>query len=107
MHTPPQDIVFHIVWVLCWFIASVDWAVAFNRLKNYVRDYFEDLEHYDCLGSEFPAMDVEEDTGLYVQAAIAVVRHCVVSVSGSGFHYDVMQWCCMALPQTPGHVYLS
>lgn len=62
---------FHIVWVLCWFIASVDWAVAFNRLKNIISDQFDDLKDSQCLDA--PAEDVDSDTGLYVQAAIAVV----------------------------------
>ena len=29
-----QDLVFHVVWMLCWFIAAVEWAVAHNILNG-------------------------------------------------------------------------
>ena len=64
---------FHIVWILCWFIASVDWAVAFNRLKSVIDSYFNDLENTDCGGSSVDVLDESRDLDIYVQAAIAVV----------------------------------
>lgn len=66
------DIVFHAVWVLCWFIASVQWAVAFNKLKSDIDDLSNSLKLFDCSGN---AQDVDRSNGsdLYVQAAISVV----------------------------------
>ena len=63
---------FHIVWILCWFIASVDWAVAFNRLKSVIDSYFNDLENGDC-GDDVDVLDEDRDLDIYVQAAFAVV----------------------------------
>lgn len=57
------DLVFHIVWVVCWFIASVEWAVGYHRLRG---------ELYGVVQS-FGSQCSNIVEGLYVQAAIAVV----------------------------------
>lgn len=66
-----QDIVFHVVWILCWFIASVDWAVASHKLDNYLDDYIDDLKSNNCLNATVNELD--RDEVIYVQAQIAVV----------------------------------
>ena len=80
-----QDIVFHIVWILCWFIASVDWAVAFNRIDQYLDDYMDDLQSNNCPGvanSSMSTTEEDRDSVIYVQAQIAVVScrllQCIV-----------------------------
>ena len=71
-YVPSQDIVFHVVWVLCWFIASVQWAVAFNKLQSDFDDHFNSRKLFECSGQ---TEDVDRNNGsdLYVQAAISVV----------------------------------
>lgn len=69
-----QDIVFHIVWVLCWFIASVGWAVAFNKLKDDLNDYLDDVQRRDCAYLIEDIIETDRDSAIYVQAQIAVVR---------------------------------
>ena len=32
----PQDLAFNIAWVLCWFIACVEWTVGFRGMRNVV-----------------------------------------------------------------------
>ncbi len=32
--SPLQDVVFHVVWVFFWFVASVDFAVQYNSLYD-------------------------------------------------------------------------
>ena len=68
-----KDLAFHAAWVLCWFIASVTWAVSFNHLRDMVGNV---LSH----GGE-PVICPENSEseiirGQYAQAAIAVVS-CV------------------------------
>ncbi len=63
---------FHIVWAICWFIASVEWAVVYNRLRDDFDGFLDDIKdecHTLPQGGSFSKF---EDT--YVQAAIAVVR---------------------------------
>ncbi len=60
---------FSIVWAVCWFIASVEWAVVYNRMKDDF-DGFLDTAGDDCV-DEQATFSRYEDT--YVQAAIAVV----------------------------------
>lgn len=33
-----QDLIFHVVWVLCWLIASIEWAVAQNEMQGHIHD---------------------------------------------------------------------
>ena len=70
-----QDIVLHVMWILCWFIGSVDWAVAFHRLDNLLNDYMDDLEVSDCTRRNETVYVEEKDREpvVYVQAQIAVV----------------------------------
>ena len=36
---------FHVVWVLCWFIATVEWAVAQNILGGILESIVRDQLH--------------------------------------------------------------
>jgi hypothetical protein len=67
------DIVFHVVWIFCWFIASVNWAVAFNRLENILDDLLDVFPEGDCDLSMYRVLDRDTDSAIYVQAQIAVV----------------------------------
>lgn len=67
-----QDIVFHVVWILIWFITSVDWAVAFHRLDNLLKDYVNRLQISNCAGPDY-VIEYDRNEILYVQAQIAVV----------------------------------
>lgn len=60
-----SDVIFHVAWTLCWFIASIEWAVAQNQLKNSINDV---LKKYSDQCDSFTI-----DNGSYVQAAIADV----------------------------------
>ena len=60
----PQDLVFHIAWVLCWFIASVDWAAAYNRLI---------VDITSVIHSQFFCNTAAVSNASYAQAGIAVV----------------------------------
>jgi len=53
--------VFHIVFVVCWFIASIEWAVGYHRLEDQLRGFTSAPGCSNIVN------------GLYVQAAIAVV----------------------------------
>ena len=66
-----QDLIFHIVWVLCWFIASVEWAVAQNDLRKYLNGTLapEQVQLINCTSN------LTFDPGSYVQAAIGDVSH--------------------------------
>ena len=72
-----QDIILHVAWIICWFIASVDWAVAFHRLDQVLNDYMDNLIKSDCAESNktldvFP-LEKDRESVIYVQAQIAVV----------------------------------
>ena len=51
------------MWVFGWFVASVDWAVGFNRIRGLMNDVLSNW----CSGSH----NLQSDT--FVQASIAVV----------------------------------
>ena len=72
-----QDIAFHIMWILLWFIASVSWAVAFNRLDDRFDDYYNNLESSNCNGT-VDVLEFDRDTSIYAQAQIAVVSSIYV-----------------------------
>ena len=55
---------FHVVWVLGWFIASIDWAVGFNRVRGEMNNLLTGL----CGNSNY---NLQPDT--FVQASIADV----------------------------------
>jgi hypothetical protein len=67
------DIVFHVVWIFCWCIASVNWARAFNRLENILDDLLDVFPEGDCDLSMYRVLDRDTDSAIYVQAQIAVV----------------------------------
>lgn len=62
------DVIFHIVWVINWFIASITWAVVFNHLKNNTNGLLNMIQEDLCPDG---ANTIFRDT--YVQAAIATV----------------------------------
>ena len=55
--------------MFCWFVASVDWAIAQNGLRKYVNDTlaYNELQTFDCVG------EYTFNPGSYVQAAIGDV----------------------------------
>ncbi|XP_019858913.1 PREDICTED: synaptophysin-like protein 1 isoform X1 [Amphimedon queenslandica] len=63
------DLVFHVVWVLCWFIASVEWAVVQNEMKSYIKTK---VIHDKYLANSCNDTTYNEP-GSYAQAAIADV----------------------------------
>ena len=65
---------FHVVWILCWFIAAVEWAVAQNILGGILNDIVMNQLNENC--TEIA------DTGNsgYVQAAIGDVSKIVENV---------------------------
>lgn len=71
MFSAKQDVVFHVVWVICWFIASVEWAVVYNRMRDEFDGFLKDDKRYCHNLDPRGEFDGFEDT--YVQAAIAVV----------------------------------
>ena len=66
------------VWILCWFIASVDWAVAFYRIDDVLHNYMNSLESSECGGQNeseiIQVFENDRESVIYVQAQIAVVR---------------------------------
>ena len=72
-----QDIIFHIVWILFWFIASVGWAVAFNRLDNLLSDFMDTVRDDDCASLINDLIEYDRDSAIYIQAQIAVVSQLV------------------------------
>ena len=60
---------FHVVWVLCWFIAAVEWAVAQNILNGLMDGVVKDQINDNCTSSYTSDLG---STG-YVQAAIGDV----------------------------------
>lgn len=72
-----QDIAFHILWILMWFIASVSWAVAFNRLDDRIGTYYNALKSDDCNGTA-NVLEADRDNIIYAQAQIAVVSSIYV-----------------------------
>ena len=70
---------FHVVWILCWFIASVDWAVAFNDMHDYLNNYMKNLKNSDCFPNNSNAT-VDDNNIQYVQAQIAVVSASIVII---------------------------
>ena len=74
-YLPFQDLAFHVIWVLGWFIACVDWAVGFNRLRSLVNNVLDDAGRM-CESTingptGTPAYQRNPDT--FVQASIADV----------------------------------
>jgi hypothetical protein len=71
------DIILHVVWILCWFIASVDWAVAFYRIDDVLHNYMDSLESSECGGQNeseiIQVFENDRESVIYVQAQIAVV----------------------------------
>ena len=71
-----QDLIFNILWVLCWFIASVAWAVAQNDMRNYLNSTlaYNELKNLSCVD------DFSFRPGSYVQAAIGDVSHTLTNL---------------------------
>ena len=67
-----QDLVFHVVWMLCWFIAAVEWAVAQNILNGVMVSILEDQFNENCTT---PYNSTTFETSGYVQAAIGDVSY--------------------------------
>ena len=63
----------HVVVIICWFSASVNWAVSFNRLKKLLDDLLIILPSVDCFLEEYKVLNKYTDSAVYVQAQIAVV----------------------------------
>ena len=63
---------FHVVWVLCWFIAAVEWAVAQNILNGVMVSIVEDQLKENCTT---PHNSTSIETSGYVQAAIGDVSY--------------------------------
>ena len=63
---------FHVVWILCWFIAAVEWAVAQNILKGVMVSIVEDQLNDNCTT---PYNSTTFETSGYVQAAIGDVSY--------------------------------
>lgn len=82
-----QDIAFHILWILMWFIASVGWAVAFNRLDDRLDYYYNDLKSSNCNGTT-DVSESDRDRIIYAQAQIAVVSS-ILCVFSSCLHDSV------------------
>ena len=59
---------FHVVWMLCWFIAAVEWAVAQNILNGVMVSIVEDQLKENCNTTSI-------ETSGYVQAAIGDVSY--------------------------------
>ena len=66
-----QDLVFHVVWVLCWFIAAVEWAVAQNILGGLMVSIVEDQLNENCTTYNTTSFE----TSGHVQAAIGDVSY--------------------------------
>lgn len=60
-----------------WFIASVSWAVAFNRLDDRIGTYYNALKSDDCNGTA-NVLEADRDNIIYAQAQIAVVSSIYV-----------------------------
>lgn len=61
------DLGFHVVWVLGWFIASVDWAVGFNGIRRQLNNQLTGWAFLQCNNK----YNLQSDT--FVQASIADV----------------------------------
>ena len=63
---------------MCWFIASVGWAVAFYRIDDVLHNYMDSLESSECGGQNeseiIQVFENDRESVIYVQAQIAVVR---------------------------------
>ena len=85
-----QDIIFHLLWLLCWFVASVQWAITYNNLKGLITDNMNDVARFQCSSSDgADILDRNNGAALYVQAAIAVVSPLNVHV-----HVYILYVCC-------------
>ena len=62
---------FHVVWMLCWFIAAVEWAVAQNILNGVMVSIVEDQLKENCTTHNSTSIE----TSGYVQAAIGDVSY--------------------------------
>ena len=61
---------FHVVWMLCWFIAAVEWAIAQNILNGVMVSILEDQLSENCTTNT-----TSIETSGYVQAAIGDVSY--------------------------------
>ena len=68
---------FHIVWVLCWFIASIEWAIAYRRLDDKFIQLANDTFNAVKDGCSPDASAATKSLSIDVQAAIGDVRACV------------------------------
>lgn len=62
---------FHVVWVLCWFITSVEWAVVQNQMRSYIKNNVVGniILANNCTRTSY------NEPGSYAQAAIADVSN--------------------------------
>ena len=60
----------HVAWSLCWFIASLEWAVAQNEMKSYIKNK---VVHDQILANNCTQNNPDNDPGSYAQAAIGDV----------------------------------
>lgn len=61
---------FHVVWVLCWFITSVEWAVVQNQMRSYIKNVVGNIIlANNCTRTSY------NEPGSYAQAAIADVSN--------------------------------
>ena len=67
---------FHVVWVLCWFIASVEWAVVQNEMRSYIKTNIVQQKYLanNCTDPTY------NEPGSYAQAAIADVSFICYNV---------------------------
>ena len=56
-----------------WFVASVNWAVQYHKLKNLLRGVEIVLPELECDLQNYLVLESDSDSAVYVQAAIAVV----------------------------------
>ena len=65
---------FHIVWVLCWFIASIEWAIGYRRLDDKFNQLANDTFNAVKDGCSPDASAATKSLSIDVQAAIGDVR---------------------------------
>ena len=68
-----QDLGFHVVWVLGWFIASVDWAVGFNNIRSLFNDVLTQQTKICPNIQTTTAPPYTKNPDTFVQASIADV----------------------------------
>lgn len=67
----------HIAWALCWFIASVEWAVGQNEMKSYIKNK---IVHDQFLANNCTQNNPENYSGSYAQAAIGDVSIIILYI---------------------------